>query len=158
MVASYPASFYIANPHPLINMQSPQFTPTIGTTPPDPNITIKVYDAVNNGSFAVILVAAGGLIYLKRIVKDFVQSPFANSILSLIKQIETNQEYIEKMAISIDRLDKSTADLLALVTQLQNEILQSGELSKTQHELIMKDLQHVQSLIDRRGSKNVDSL
>lgn len=139
-------------------MQSPQFTPTIGTTPPDPNITIKVYDAVNNGSFAVILVAAGGLIYLKRIVKDFVQSPFANSILSLIKQIETNQEYIEKMAISIDRLDKSTADLLALVTQLQNEILQSGELSKTQHELIMKDLQHVQSLIDRRGSKNVDSL
>jgi len=138
-------------------MQSPQFIPTIGTTQPDPNLTIKIYDAVNNGSFAIILVAVGGFIYIKRTAKEFLQSPFANSLLNLIKQIETNQEHIENIVLDVDRLDKSTADVLALVTQLQQEILRSGELSTAQHTMIMKELRHVRALIDRRGSKNVDN-
>jgi hypothetical protein len=138
-------------------MPSPQFTPTIGTTQPDPNLTIKVYDAVNNGSFAIILVAVGGIIYLKRSAKEFLQSPFANSLLNLIKQIETNQEHIENIAVDVDRLDKSTADMLDLVAKLQQEILRAGELSTAQHTMIMKELRQVRIILDRRGSKNVDN-
>jgi hypothetical protein len=138
-------------------MQSPQFTPTIGTTQPDPNLTIKIYDAVNNGSFAIILVAVGGLIYLKRSAREFLQSPFANSLLSLIKQIETNQEHIENIALDVDRLDKSTNDMLDLVSNLQQEILRAGELSTAQHTMIMKELRNVRIILERRGAKNVDN-
>jgi hypothetical protein len=138
-------------------MQSPQFTPTIGATQPDPNLTIKIYDAVNNGSFAIILVAVGGLIYLKRTAKEFLQSPFADSLLGLVKQIETNQSHIENMALDVDRLDKSTADMLDLVSKLQQEILRAGELSTAQHTMIMKELRQVRIILDRRGSKNVDN-
>jgi hypothetical protein len=138
-------------------MQSPQFTPTIGTAQPDPNLTIKIYDAVNNGSFAIILVAIGGFIYIKRTAKEFLQSPFADSLLSLVKQIETNQSHIESMALDVDRLDKSTNDMLDLVAKLQQEILRAGELSTAQHTMIMKELRHVRIILDRRGSKNVDN-
>jgi hypothetical protein len=138
-------------------MPSPQFTPTIGTTQPDPNLTIKIYDAVNNGSFAIILVAIGGFIYIKRTAKEFLQSPFADSLLSLVKQIETNQSHIESMALDVDRLDKSTNDMLDLVAKLQQEILRAGELSTAQHTMIMKELRHVRIILDRRGSKNVDN-
>lgn len=138
-------------------MQLPQLTPTIGTSQPDPHLTVKIYDAVNSGSFAVILVAIGGLIYLKRMAREFIQSPFATSLLSLIKQIETNQEHIESIALDVDRLDKSTADMLDLVAKLQQEILRAGELSTAQHTMIMKELRQVRVILDRRGSKNVDN-
>lgn len=129
---------------------SPQYTPTIATTQTDPNLTIKIYDAVNNGSFAIILVAIGGLIYAKRTVKEFLQSPFANSLLSLIKQIEANQDHIETIVLDVDRLDKSTAEMLVSISKLQQDIIRSGELSTSQHTLIMQELSNVRHILEQK--------
>ena len=131
-------------------MQQPKFTPTIGTAQPDPNLTIKIYDAINNGSFAIILVAIGGLVYAKRTVKEFLQSPFAYSLLSLIKQIEANQDHIENIVLDVDRLDKSTAEMLVSISKLQQDIIRSGELSTSQHNLIMQELSNVRYILEQK--------
>lgn len=133
-----------------------RYTPTIATTQTDPNLTTKIYDAVNNGSFAIILVAIGGLIYAKRTVKEFLQSPFANSLISLIKQIEANQDHIETIVLDVDRLDKSTAEMLVSISKLQQDIIRSGELSTSQHTLIMQELSNLRHILGQKRNDHGD--
>jgi hypothetical protein len=124
---------------------------------PDPHVTVKIYDAVNNGSFAVLLVAGFGLIYVKRSIKGFLESPFADSLITLIKQIEQNQEHIQTLASEVETIGVSTSDVLTQVIKIQRDVEQLDLVTTSQYELITKELQTIKAILDRRSGNHADN-
>jgi hypothetical protein len=121
------------------------------------NLTVKIYDAVNNGSFAVLLVAGFGLVYVKRSIRGFLESPFADNLLTLIKQIEQNQEHIETLSKGVETMGVSTNDVLTQVIKIQRDVEQLDLVTSSQYELIIKELQTIKSILDRRSANNADN-
>jgi septal ring factor EnvC (AmiA/AmiB activator) len=114
-------------------------------------IADKAYNAVNNGSFAVVVVTACFLVYAKRSISAWLSSPAAQSFIELMEQIKRNQEHIQSISLDVDRLDKTTADLLDQLGELQQEIKSSGEISRAEYRQIVQELNHIRLLLDRRG-------
>lgn len=117
------------------------------TPPPTPDLSVRIYDAINSGSFAVVLVAAIGLIYTKRSLSKLATSPLIANLINLIKQIDDNQEKIEGIVIDMNRLDGSTTDLLEQVAALQEDLQNLGTVSDQQHETIIQELKHIRQQI-----------
>lgn len=116
------------------------------------DLTTKVYDAVNSGSFAVLIVSAAFLVYVKRSIGAWLNSPTAQSVLETLDQIKQNQHRIQGLSVDVDRLDKTTADLLEQLGEIQEEIKSSGEISRNEYRQIMQEISNIRTLLDRRGN------
>lgn len=121
-------------------------------TPNAIDLTAKAYDAVNSGSFAVLIVSAAFLVYVKRSVGAWLKSPTAQSFLEILDQIKQNQHRIQYLSTEVNRLDKTTADLLDQLGEIQEEIKSSGEISRNEYRQIMQEISNIRTLLDRRGN------
>jgi hypothetical protein len=123
------------------------------TTPPpeSPDLAHKIYDAIQSGSFAVLIVAGLGAIYTRRMVGGWLNSPFAKSLLETLEQLRQSQERIAGLACDVDRLDGATADLVKQLADIQKTVVATGELSRQQHQQILQEINAIRTLLDRRG-------
>lgn len=122
------------------------------STPNAIDLTAKAYDAVNNGSFAVLIVSAAFLVYVKRAIGSWLKSPTAQTFLEILEQIKQNQQRIQRLSTDVDRLDKTTSDLLDQLGEIQEEIKSSGEISRNEYRQIMQEISNIRTLLDRRGN------
>jgi parvulin-like peptidyl-prolyl isomerase len=91
-------------------------------------------------------------VYVKRSIGAWLNSPTAQSVLETLDQIKQNQHRIQGLSADVDRLDKTTADLLEQLGEIQEEIKSSGEISRNEYRQIMQEISNIRTLLDRRGN------
>lgn len=135
----------------ILNSPYNMFNPiiTVPTPPPTPKVDLldKAYYAINNGSFAVILVATMAMVYGKRSISTWLNSPLARALVESVDQIRLNQEHIKTLVVDIGRLDKTTEELVTQMAELQRELEQSGHLSRQAHATVLSELKNIRDTI-----------
>ena len=106
-----------------------------------------VFEKINDGAFAVLLFAGVVSLALSRVSKRFLQSDFAKSISSTVRQINENQLHVEELVTVAKQQQDLTESMGQAVVSLEAIIKSGAVLDAKRHDELVEALTNLNNSI-----------